>query len=67
MDVADHTERIAEIRETLRTGATTVVTDGTTVTYDFGALRKELRELMAEDDAHQGRRPVAASIYLGGF
>ena len=65
--MADHTKRIAEIREILRAGATTVSTDGTSVTFDFNQLRKELRELMATDDLQKGRRPVAASIHLGGF
>lgn len=63
----DHTARIAEIREILQRGVTTVSFDGVTVTYDFDALRRELRELMAEDEAQAGRRPVAQSIYLGGF
>lgn len=65
--MADHSERIAEIQEILRAGASSVTTDGTTVSYDFDELRRELRQLMAEDDAHKKRRPVAASIYLGGF
>lgn len=65
--MADHSARIAEIREILRAGVTQVTTDGTTITYDFAALRKELRELMAEDDTQQGRRPVLGQIYLGGF
>jgi hypothetical protein len=63
--VADNAKRIAEIRETLRSGATSVTTDGTTVTFDFNQLRKELRQLEAEDDARKGRRPVAASIKFG--
>lgn len=60
-------ERIAEIREILRSGASSVVTDGTSVTYDLDSLRRELRELEAEEPSLAGRRPVAASIYLGGF
>ena len=63
----DHTKRIAEIREVLRAGATSVSTDGTSVTFDFDELRRELRELEAADDLKKGRRPAAASIYLGGF
>lgn len=65
--MTDHSERIAEIQEILRTGASSVSTDGTSVHYDFDQLRQELRELMAEDLVHKGRRPAAASIYLGGF
>lgn len=63
----DHSKRIREIREILQSGATSVSTDGTSVTFDFDELRKELRRLMNEDPAFQGRRPVAASINLGGF
>ena len=63
----DNSNRIREIRDTLEAGATSVSTDGTNVTFDFEELRKELRRLEAEDTKLQGRRPVAASIYLGGF
>jgi hypothetical protein len=65
--VPDNTKRIADIREILRAGATSVTSDGTTVSFDFNQLRRELRELMAEDDRLRGRRPFAASINLGGF
>lgn len=65
--MANHRERIAEIREILRTGASSVTSDGTSVSYDFESLRKELRDLMAEDDNQRGKRPVASSIYLGGL
>jgi hypothetical protein len=61
----DNAARINEIREILRAGATSVTTDGTTVTFDFDQLRKELRQLEGEDDARRGRRPVASSIKLG--
>lgn len=65
--MADHSARIAEIQEALRSGVSSVATDGTSTTFDLDALRRELRELMADDDLHKARRPVAASIYLGGF
>ncbi len=65
--MADHSTRIAEIQSILRAGARQVVVDGQSVTYDFPSLRKELRQLMAEDDTHRGRRPAAASINLSGF
>ncbi len=61
----DHSERIAEIREVLRSGVQSTVTDGTTVTFDLASLRRELRELMAEDDTLHGRRPRVSSINLG--
>lgn len=63
----NHSTEIARIRAILREGASTVTTDGTTVTYDLAALRRELRQLEAEDDTTRGRRPVAASINLGGW
>ena len=63
--MADNTKRIAEIKEILQAGASQVATDGTTVTFDFPQLRKELRLLEAEDRLLKGRRPVATSIQLG--
>ena len=63
----DNTARINEIRELLRSGASSVQTDGTTVSFNLDSLRKELRELEATDDTRKGRRPVASSINLGGF
>lgn len=65
--MADHSARIAEIQELLRTGVKSSTTDGQTVTFDKDQLNKELRELMAGDDTHKGRRPRAAAINLGGF
>lgn len=62
--MADHSVRIAEIQETLRSGVSSVSTDGTTTTFDLASLRKELRQLMAEDDVHRGRRPAVSSINL---
>lgn len=61
----DNRQRIEQIQKILRAGATQVTTDGTTVSFDFAQLRKELRRLMAEDPAFAGRRPVAASIKFG--
>ncbi len=63
----DHSTRIAEIREILQQGVDSITTDGNSVHFDLAGLRRELRELMAEDDANAGRRPVASSVYLGGF
>lgn len=62
---ADNSKRIAEIEEILRAGASQVSFDGTTVTFDFDQLRRELRQLESEDRLRKGRRPVAASIKLG--
>jgi hypothetical protein len=33
--------------------------------FDLNQLRKELRQLEAEDPLYKGRRPVASSIKLG--
>jgi hypothetical protein len=65
--MADNAARIAEIRTILRAGASTVKTAGVEVVYDFDQLQRELRELLADDDDQRGRRPVSASINLGGF
>lgn len=64
--MADNSERIAEIRELLRTGAKRTSTDGTSVEFDLASLRQELRQLIAEDDTLAGSRPVASTIRLGG-
>jgi hypothetical protein len=61
----DHSERIEAIQSILRAGAKTVTIDGVTVQYDFNSLRKELRQLMAEDPAYAGRRPRVSSMDIG--
>jgi len=63
--MADHSAQIAEIRETLRAGVTSVSTDGTTTSFDLDALRRELRELMADDDTLSTQRLRVRSINLG--
>lgn len=63
----DNRARIADIQSILREGARQVVVDGTTVIYDFDSLRRELRELMREDELQRRRRPTASTINLGGF
>lgn len=65
--MADHSVRIAQIETILRNGVRSVTNDGTTIHYDFNALRKELRELRAADDANKGRRPQFVDIKLGGL
>ena len=59
----DNSERIAEIREILASGASQVVVDGTTVVYDLASLRQELRQLTAEDAPQ--RKPRVSSFNLG--
>ena len=65
--MADHSARIEEIQEILRTGVKSVTTDGTKTDYDLAALRRELRHLMAQDDVHRARRPIVSSIKLDGW
>lgn len=60
-------ERIAEIKEILASGATSVSYGGTSTTYDHESLRAELRGLQQGDESQPSRRPIASSIYLGGF
>jgi hypothetical protein len=62
--MADHRKRIAEIEQILRSGVSSITTDGTSTSYDLDSLRRELRELQAADDTQRGRRPVAARIKL---
>jgi len=62
--MADHSQRIAEIQAILRAGAKTVTVDGVTVAYDFASLRKELRQLMAEDPAYAHLRPRLSSMNI---
>jgi hypothetical protein len=50
--MADNTAKITAIQAILRAGAKSVTTHGVTVVYDLADLRKELRQLMAEDDTH---------------
>lgn len=62
--MADNSARINQIREILAEGASTVVRDGSTVTWDLDQLRTELRELEATDDTLAGRRPEISSINM---
>ena len=65
--MADHSTRISQIQAILRAGARRVTVDGVAVEHDFAALRRELRQLMAEDERYRGRRPVVSSIDLSGY
>lgn len=65
--MANNAAKIAQLKAILEAGASTVVTDGVTVTYDLEQVRRQLRELEAADDNQRGKRPVAARINLGGF
>jgi hypothetical protein len=65
--MADNSERIAEIEAILRSGVKSYMNDGTQITHDFDALRKELNRLRQSDDALKGSRPKAVQFDLGGF
>jgi hypothetical protein len=60
-------ERITEIQKILEAGVAEVSYGGTTTKYDFDQLRAELRRLQSADEDTPNRRPVAASVFLGGF
>jgi hypothetical protein len=62
--MANNAERIAEIREILSLGVTSVTRDGSMVSYDLDQLRTELRELESTDDTLRGRRPEISSINM---
>lgn len=65
--MADHSARIAEIREILRSGVRATSVDGVSTTLDLDVLRTELQKLIEDDDTLHDRRPRCASVYLGGF
>lgn len=65
--MADNSARIAEIQQILRAGVASQTTDGVTTAFDIPSLRKELRQLMAEDDTQAGRRPASATIKVTGL
>lgn len=63
--MARNTARINEIREILRSGVVETEIDGQRVKYNHDSLRLELLKLERADTP--SRRPVAASLNLGGF
>ena len=65
--MADNTRRIAEIREILRTGVVSSSVDGTNISIDVDSLRRELRQLMSEDDTQRVRRPRISSVDISGL
>lgn len=64
-------EEIASIDSVLSSGVSSVTVDGTTTAYDLESLRKRKSELLSQLSklsANQAmKRPVASSVYLGGF
>lgn len=65
--MADNTAQIAKLRAILQASAREVMVDGRRVAYDLAEVRRQLRELELQDDAARSKRPVAATIKLGGF
>lgn len=65
--MADNTARIAEIRAVLRSGVTASTVDGGSLTIDPESLRRELRNLVAEDDVQRTRRPRISTVNLSGL
>lgn len=65
--MADRTQEIADLEAALNAGVLTVDTGTTKITFSTPEdLRRRLRELRAEQTGHVAR-PVAASLYLGGY
>lgn len=65
--MADRTQQIRDLEDALNTGILEVRTGETTTRFaNPEDLRRRLRELKAEQDGKE-TRPVAASLYLGGF
>jgi hypothetical protein len=63
----DRTQEIRNLEDALNAGAMEVDTGTTKIKFvDPEDMRRRLRELRAEQEGAQ-RRPVAASIHLGGF
>ena len=60
-------QEIARIRAILSSGAQTITVDGVSAAVDATALRRRLRELLAEDETTGVKRPVIQKVYLGGW
>lgn len=66
--MADNSVEIAHIKSILNAGTASVSHDGTSVRYDFDALRKRLSELELTDDATIAAgnvRPRSMTIRVG--
>jgi len=65
--MADKSTEIAALEKILDSGARSVTVDGVTTAFsNAGEIRKRLRELQAETDGHQRRKPRISTINLGG-
>ena len=61
----DNSTEIERLQAILNAGATQVVVDGQTVTFDFRQIRARIRELKAEDDTNDYTvRPTVARMNL---
>jgi len=56
--------RIAEIRQLLQSGITSMDNDGQRATFDLESLRRELRQL-EEQEGVRPRRAKVSNIFLG--
>ena len=68
--MANYQAEIAVLESILNSGASSIQVDGMATRYDLAEVRKRLAELKALDDStlEAGKsRPVASTIYLGGF
>lgn len=62
--MANNSARIKEIREVLQTGVSSSTVDGTTTTFDLDSLRRELAQLVAEDDTQKSRKRRLTSVNI---
>jgi hypothetical protein len=60
-------EELDEIETKLSSGVSSITVDGTTTQINHEYLRKRANDLRKRIDAEAARRPIASSIYLGGF
>jgi len=66
-DVADNTEKIAELDAVLQAGTKSTMVDGVSVTIDLEAIRRERDRLIAADDMRASDRPRVVGFNLGSF
>jgi len=64
--MADKSTEIAALETILDSGAKSVTVDGVTTSFsDAGHIRKRIRELRAETDGDQRRKPRISTVDLG--
>lgn len=60
--MADNADKIAEIDETLQSGAKSITTDGVSVTIDTTQLTSERARLIQTDDTAKAKRPRVVQV-----